>query len=98
MSLTASERETVIAMNDAEDTAAIYTHQRSIITKLRRNPAVTLVEEGNFEGTVWARFEMPARLVSFRSSVTTRVMTDEQKAAGAARLAAHRAKLAETAS
>jgi hypothetical protein len=50
------------------EAAYIYTAQRPIITKLKKNPAATLVEEGTFEGTVWARFELPASLVSFRST------------------------------
>lgn len=67
MSLTPAERETVITFNDAEECAQVLTHQRPIITKLKKNPAARLIEEGVFETTPWARFEIPKRMVSFRS-------------------------------
>jgi hypothetical protein len=66
MSLTKLERETVITMNDDESEATVWTAQRRVITKLR-NAGATLVEEGKIEGTAWARFTMPARLLSFRA-------------------------------
>jgi hypothetical protein len=59
MSLTAPERETVITFNDEDDTALIYTAQRPTITKLRKNPSAKLIEEGTFDGSAWARFEIP---------------------------------------
>jgi hypothetical protein len=81
MSLTEPERETVINLNDDETVAYIYSAQRSIITKLRKNPAATLVEEGKHDGSAWARFELPASLLSFRSGHVKRQLTDEQRAA-----------------
>jgi len=86
MSLTAPERETIIGMDDSRDTASIYTAQRKLITKLKKNPAVVLLEEGVFEGSAWARFEMPANLISFRTVKKTIVLTEEQKQARAAQL------------
>ena len=83
MALTRDERETIVNMNDGEDIAYIYTAQRRIITRLKNNPSATLVEEGSFEGSVWARFTMPARLVSFRAGVR---LTEEQRQARAANL------------
>lgn len=83
MALTRDERETIVNMNDGEDIAYIYTAQRRIITRLKKNPSATLVEEGTFEGSVWARFTMPARLVSFRAGVR---LTEEQRQARAANL------------
>jgi hypothetical protein len=80
MSLTAPERETVITLNDEDDVALIYTAQRRIITKLKKNEAATLIEEGTFDGSAWARFEMPADLLSFRSTRTTRTLSEEHKA------------------
>jgi hypothetical protein len=67
MSLDAFERETVITFNDAEDAAQVHTHQRTVITKLKKNSAARLIEEGVFETTAWARFEIPKTMVSFRS-------------------------------
>jgi hypothetical protein len=66
VSLTKPERETVITMSDDSASAEVYTCQRTIITKLRRAGA-TLVEDGTFQGTHWARFTMPARFLSFRT-------------------------------
>ncbi len=86
MSLTAPERETIISFCDDSETAYIYTSQRAIQTKLRKNPAATLIEEGSHGGSVWARFELPARLVSFRSSTVVRELTAEQRQAMADRL------------
>lgn len=91
MSLSAAERETVVNLNDAEDVAYVYTAQRRTITKLRKNPAATLVEEGIHDGSAWARFEMPAGLISFRSVRVKREFTPEQRSAAAARLNAARA-------
>lgn len=86
MSLAASERETVITFNDAEQYAEVYTAQRAIITKLKRNPAATLIAEGRHGGSVWAKFEIPKALVSFRSKQVKRELTEEQRRQLAERL------------
>jgi hypothetical protein len=67
VSLTAPERETIITFNDEDDTAEVWTAQRPWITKLKKNPAAILVEEGKHEGSAWARFTLPKELVSLRS-------------------------------
>jgi len=64
--LTAAERETVILIDDASGVASIATHQRRIITKLERNPAARKIEDLTHGSQPGARYEMPARLVSFR--------------------------------
>jgi len=79
MSLTAPERETVITLSDAEYVAHVYTAQRPLITKLKKNPAATLIEEGTFEGSAYARFELPSGLISFRSGRSKRELSDEQR-------------------
>jgi hypothetical protein len=86
MSLTDYERETIVNMNDGESTARIYTAQRRLITRLKNNPAAVLVDEGTHEGSAWARFTIPAELVSFRSVRIKRELTDEQRQAAAERL------------
>lgn len=86
MALTAHERETIIGFSDGEPTASIWTAQRRIITKLKRNPGATLVEEGVHEGTAWARFTLPAKLVSFRAPRAKRELSAEQRDSLAARL------------
>jgi hypothetical protein len=79
VSLTAHERETVITFSDGDNTAYIYTAMRTVITKLKKNPAAKLVEKGVHNGSVWARFELPANLVSFRSVRVRRELTDAQR-------------------
>ena len=67
MSLTASERETVITFSDEDETATVHTHQRRIITKLKNNPAATRLEDISFDGTAGAVFELPVWAISFLS-------------------------------
>lgn len=61
------EKETVITFNQAETTAHIHTHMRKVMTKLRKNPAVTIIEEGMWGSNAWGEYEIPAELVSFRT-------------------------------
>jgi hypothetical protein len=67
MTLSASERETVIVFNDADDSALVTTAQRPVITKLKKNPAAVMVEEGRVGRSRWATFEIPKSFISFRS-------------------------------
>jgi hypothetical protein len=90
MSFTAPERETVITFNDEDEFAHVYTAQRPIITKLKKNPSAKLIEEGTFEGSVWAKFELPKALISFRTQRVTRELTEEQRAELRARAASMR--------
>lgn len=69
MALNALERETVIVLNDAEDVASVYTAQRRMITQLKKNPAAALIDSGLFDGSPWARFELPKGFLSFRSKM-----------------------------
>jgi hypothetical protein len=68
-------------MNDEEETADIWTAQRPVITKLKKNPAAVLTEEGKHDGSVWARFTLPAGLISFRTTRIKRELSEEQRAA-----------------
>jgi hypothetical protein len=86
-SLTAPERETALNFSDADDFAYIWTAQRPIITKLKRNPSAELVKQGHIGTTAWAEFRLPADLITFRSGKRTREMTPEQRAAARDRLA-----------
>jgi len=81
MSLNASERETVILGSDAEDLITIWTAQRATITRLRGNPSARETESGFYGTSAWAKFEMPANLLSFRSGRIR--LTDEQRQARA---------------
>jgi hypothetical protein len=86
MSLTAAERETIVTMNDEDGHADIWTAQRPIITKLRKNPAATLIDEGKHDGSAWAQFRLPAALLSFRTKRVVLEMTDEERGERASRL------------
>jgi hypothetical protein len=95
MGLTAYERETVINMNDDDDLAYVSTHQRTVITALKKNPAAVLESEGIFDGTRWANFHIPCELVSFRTRVSRPNLSPEQRAEAGRRLRAGRVR-AET--
>jgi hypothetical protein len=87
LSLTAPERETVITFSDGDETATVHTHQRKIITKLKNNPAATLVADLTFEGSAGAVFEIPADLITFPSVRRTgRKLTEEHRVAAVANL------------
>lgn len=74
-------------MNDEDGTAHVWTAQRPIITKLKRNPSAVLLDEGKHEGSACAEFELPDGLVSLRSKKKSAPkLSDEQKAVLAERL------------
>lgn len=66
-SLTPPERETVVNGCDADDYIEVWTAQRKIITKLRKNPSARIIGWGRHGTTVWASFRLPARALSFRT-------------------------------
>jgi len=61
----------------------IYTAERRI-ARLKNNRASRLVGEGTDDGAVWARFELRANVVSFRSK--KRGMTDASRNALVSRI------------
>lgn len=79
--LTGAERETVLLMNDEDDTCRISTSQRKWIGNFRRK-GFTEVEQDEF-GIV--TFEIPASSVNI-SIKTTRNLSPEQREVLAARL------------
>jgi hypothetical protein len=86
-SLTAAERETVIIFNDLDDVAHVATHQRTVLTKLRRNPAAREIRDMTHGPTAGAEFELPKALISFRTGRRTgRPLTEDERQALAARL------------
>jgi hypothetical protein len=93
VSFTAPERETVVVLNDADDHAIVYTSQRAVITRLKKNPAARLVREGRCGRSPWADFELPKRFVSFRSK--ERRFNGEERQRRAAALESARKTAAE---
>ena len=88
MSLSADERETIVRMNGADDLANVWTAQRPVITKLRKNPAAELLREGKHDGSAWAEFELPKNLVSFRRPMPKRELSEGERQERSARLKA----------
>ena len=87
MTLSIEEQEVCInAMRD-EDSATIYCSDHTWITKMdklvEKSPALfELIAETDYGKT----YKFPKRLISIRSSIVTREMTDEQKQIAADRL------------
>lgn len=69
-SLTPPERETIVNGSDDDDTVTVWTAQRPIITRLRKLACATLLEEGHYGTTAWAKFELPAAALSFRNPMS----------------------------
>lgn len=82
---TAWERETIINASDGDQTVKIWTAQRRYITRLRRNPTFTEIATGFHGNTEWAEFTIPADKWN-PASGAKRTLTDEQRAALAARM------------
>ena len=61
MALTERERETTVISTDGDDLVTIETAQRRYLTRLRKSARFLEVAQGEFEGSEWARFTIPAR-------------------------------------
>ena len=80
MALTAPERETTVISTDGDDLVTVETAQRRHITRLRKNARFLEVAQGEFEGSEWARFTIPARDWSPATGAKRkRNLTDEQR-------------------
>jgi hypothetical protein len=89
---TAPERETVITTTDADTRVRIWTAQRKYISRLKKNPAFTLVKEGEHGSSPWAEFTIPADQWSPAGGAKRKLnLTVEQRAAAAQRLRVARA-------
>lgn len=96
-SLTPYERETVILLSDGDGTARISTHQRRVLTKLRRHPQAVEIDSLRHGSTDGATFELPAACVSFRTSQRGHPRSAAQQAASLAAGARLRAVTQENA-
>lgn len=79
MSFSPDERETTVVSTDASDTVVIWSAQRRHITKMRKNPAFVEVRNGEYEGSVWAEFHIPAELWSPVGVKRKRNLTQEER-------------------
>ena len=97
MGIGTDEQETVVQFNRNGKTATIYTSDSTVMTKLDKlvgNGYYSVQREVKEDGLVVAKFYslLDKSLVSFRSSKTTRVLTDEQRKAMGERFKAMRGK------
>jgi len=100
MGLSISEQETTISFMRDSDICMIYTSDSTIMTRLdklaesEKAPHWTLKEEHRLQGgeLVGKTYETHKRLISFRSDIAIREMTDEQKEAAVERIKEWREK------
>jgi hypothetical protein len=65
MALSNAERETIVRFDKESDLATVYTYEQRIITRLKKemkrlqSEGGRLIEEGKFEGSPYALFEVP---------------------------------------
>lgn len=89
MAVPTDEQETVVTYSRNDDKAVIYTTDTTVMTKLDKMGGVyKRVKESKESGVVVAvTYEAPKRLISYRSRVMKPKLSEEQKAAAAARMA-----------
>ena len=98
MGLSVNEQETVVNFERNTDKATVYTSDATMLTKLHKLMEKSpkewrLIDKGRVNGDVVSEtFECPKRLISFRTSTASRVMTEEQREAAAERLKKAREK------
>lgn len=91
--LPTAEQETVITIDRETRCARIYTSDTRYINKLDKRYERVRVHR-NADGITAVEYEVPEKLVSFRSGVTTRVYTDEERRILSERAKKQRAKKA----
>jgi hypothetical protein len=94
LSLEPGERETIVNACDADGLVRIWTAQRTVITRLRKDPAFTEIDSGHQEGTEWARFTIPADEWTPAGVKRKRNLSPDQRAQAAARARELFAKIA----
>lgn len=93
MGLNISEQETSVNFSRDGDICTVYTSDSTVMTKLDKlvesdkSPHWKLKEEHRLHNgeLIGKTYETHKRLISFRSNITTREMTEEQKEAASER-------------
>lgn len=93
MSAPLYEQETVINFSRNDNTCTVYTSDTTVMTKLDKLVESEKAPEWSLAAThrlpdgeiVGKTYKTVKRLISFRSNIVTRELTDEQKAAAAER-------------
>ena len=83
--LSSEEQETVISWDRADRTARIYTTDRRYIGKLDKLYERKQIHR-NADGITAVEYEVPEKLISFRSGVTSRVWSEEERRAASERM------------
>lgn len=88
MALNAYERETTINASDGDDVVRIWTAQRTVITRLRRDKRFTETGSGkDFDGSAWAEFTISADQWNPATGAKRSLnLTEEQRAVRAERM------------
>lgn len=92
MSAQIDEQETVVQISRISGKATVYTSDTAMLTKLhklmKKNPEEwKRAHQDMLDGEVVSEtYECPKKLISFRASTSSRVMTEEQRQAAAERL------------
>lgn len=87
MNIPIEEQETIVNFRRNDTEAEIYTSDSTVLTKLRtlarKNPktwvSVEKIRDSKDHDIVAERFHCPKKLISFRSTITVRKYTEEQK-------------------
>ncbi len=93
MGLNISEQETTVSFTRDSDICTVYTSDRTIMTRLDKlaesdsSPYWKLKEEYKLHNgeLIGKTYETHKRLISFRSNITTRELSEEQKEAASER-------------
>ena len=93
MGLNISEQETSVSFTRDSDICTVYTSDSTVITKLDKlaesdkSPYWKLKEEHRLHNgeLIGKTYETHKRLISFRSNITTREMSEDQKEAASER-------------
>lgn len=98
MSVSIAEQETTVSWYRDEDTATVYTSDRTVMTKLDKlaydsaSPWICYKQDYVDDEVVAKWYKAPKSLICFRSAKVQSHMTDEQKAQAAERLRSLRQK------
>ena len=89
-----SEREVHITWDEESKTAKIFTTSPAMIRKLdkmvdRCPEAYSRIREEDWSGNRACFYQVPAKLISFRTPAAPRQMSDEQRRAASERFAAY---------
>lgn len=88
-----NEQETTVTMMRDEDYATVYTSDTLMMHKFEKFPQRKIDKTYSVDGKiVGVSYKIPKKLISFRSKLISRTMSEEQRQAAAERLRKARAK------